>query len=47
MPEEHNRILAVHISDYLFCATNTSIDNLAKGRISKGVFKIGDIMYDA
>ncbi|MBN1501067.1 MAG: UDP-N-acetylglucosamine 2-epimerase (non-hydrolyzing) [Spirochaetes bacterium] len=47
MPEEQNRILTDHISNYLFCPTQTAIDNLLKEGITEGVFKTGDIMLDA
>jgi len=46
MPEEINRILTDHVSDILFCPTQTSVDNLAKEGISEGVHQIGDVMYD-
>ncbi|AYD39336.1 UDP-N-acetylglucosamine 2-epimerase (non-hydrolyzing) [Clostridium fermenticellae] len=46
MPEEQNRILTDHISDYLFAPTETSEINLKKEGISRNVFKIGDVMYD-
>lgn len=47
MPEEINRILADQISDILFCPTETAIKNLKKEGITKGVYNIGDVMYDA
>ncbi len=47
MPEEINRILTDHVSSYLFCPTQTSVDNLKKEGIEKGVYHVGDIMYDA
>jgi UDP-GlcNAc3NAcA epimerase len=47
MPEEQNRILTDHISDLLFCPTQTAVDNLKKEGITTGVIKTGDIMYDA
>jgi len=47
MPEETNRILTDHISDFLFCPTKISVENLKKEGITKGVYNVGDIMYDA
>lgn len=47
MPEEQNRIIADHLSTYLFCPTKKSIENLKKENITHGVFNTGDIMYDA
>ena len=46
MPEEQNRVLTDHISDLLFCPTQTAIDNLYKEGITEGVINTGDIMYD-
>lgn len=47
MPEEQNRILTDHISEYLFCPTEIAVDNLKKEGINKGVIRTGDIMLDA
>lgn len=47
MPEEINRVLTDHVSDLLFCPTDASIVNLQKEGITHGVFKVGDVMYDA
>jgi UDP-N-acetylglucosamine 2-epimerase len=47
MPEEHNRVLADHCSDLLFCPTQTSVDNLGREGITRGVHRVGDVMYDA
>lgn len=46
MPEEINRILTDHISDYLFCPTKTAVKNLKDEGIEKGVYNVGDLMYD-
>ena len=46
MPEEINRLLTDHISDFLFCPTKTAVENLKKEGIVKGVYNVGDIMYD-
>ncbi len=47
MPEEINRIMTDHVSDYLFCSTETGVTNLQNENISKNIFHVGDIMYDA
>ncbi len=47
MPEEQNRILTDHISNYLFCPTDTAVENLAHEGIRKGVHRTGDVMLDA
>jgi len=47
MPEEINRVLTDHISDILFCPTQTAVDNLGKEGITQGVHLVGDIMLDA
>ena len=47
MPEEINRILTDHVSDYLFCPTMDAVKNLNAENIIDGVHHVGDIMYDA
>jgi UDP-N-acetylglucosamine 2-epimerase len=47
MPEEHNRVVADHCSDLLFCPTQTAVSNLAREGVTKGVHLVGDTMYDA
>ncbi len=47
MPEEINRVLTDHISDILFCPTQTAGDNLSKEGITQGVHLVGDVMLDA
>jgi len=46
MPEEINRVMTDHISDLLFCPTETSVANLSNEGISAGVYLIGDVMFD-
>lgn len=46
MPEEINRVVADHVSDILFCPTEKAVENLAREGISKGVHRVGDVMYD-
>jgi len=47
MPEEINRVMSDHVSDYLFCPTQTAVANLASEGVTAGVYKVGDVMYDA
>lgn len=47
MPEELNRILTDHVSDFLFCPTRDAVKNLHAENIIDGVQHVGDIMYDA
>ncbi|MDB2388757.1 UDP-N-acetylglucosamine 2-epimerase (non-hydrolyzing) [Alphaproteobacteria bacterium] len=47
MPEEQNRIISDHLSDILFCPTNTAVKNLTDEGISKNVYFSGDVMLDA
>jgi UDP-GlcNAc3NAcA epimerase len=47
MPEEINRIMTDHVSEYLLCPTNTAIENLKEEKITQNVINIGDVMYDA
>jgi UDP-GlcNAc3NAcA epimerase len=46
MPEEQNRILTDHISDLLFVPTKSSVAQLEKEGITKGVHLVGDVMFD-
>lgn len=46
MPEEINRIVADHLSQLLFCPSQTAVGNLKKEGISEGVFEVGDVMAD-
>ncbi len=47
MPEEINRTLADHISDLLFCPSQTAVENLRVEGITRGVQLVGDVMADA
>lgn len=47
MPEEQNRIVTDHLSEWLFCPTETAVNNLKTEGVTKGVHLVGDIMYDA
>lgn len=47
MPEEINRVLTDHVSDLLFCPTGAAVTNLEREGITKGVFKVGDVMFDS
>ncbi|UOR14053.1 UDP-N-acetylglucosamine 2-epimerase (non-hydrolyzing) [Halobacillus amylolyticus] len=47
MPEEINRIITDHLSNYLFCPSNAAVENLKREGIDKGVYQVGDIMYES
>lgn len=47
MAEETNRIVADRLSDVRFCPTTAAVENLAREGIHEGVFRVGDVMYDA
>ena len=46
MPEELNRIVADHLSRWLFAPTPAAVANLAAEGISAGVVAVGDLMLD-
>ncbi len=47
MPEEINRVITDHISNLLFCPTQTAVYNLLKEGITEGTHLVGDVMVDA
>ena len=47
MPEEVNRVLTDHLSRWLFCPTQTSVEHLSSEGIRDGVELVGDVMFDA
>ncbi len=47
MPEEINRVLTDRISSILFCPSEVAVTNLKKEGIIKGIYNVGDVMYDA
>ena len=47
MPEEQNRVVADHLSSVLLCPTATSVANLAREGITRGVHLVGDVMAEA
>lgn len=47
MPEEQNRILTDHLSEFLFVPTKSAENNLKNEGILNNVFNVGDVMYDA
>jgi len=46
MPEELNRVVADHLSTWLFAPTPTAVDNLRAEGITQGVTLVGDLMQD-
>ncbi len=46
-PEEINRVLAGHISDFHFTPTKQSDENLKKENISLNIFQVGNTVIDA
>lgn len=46
MPEEVNRLVADHLSRWLFAPTPTAVDNLRAEGIERGVVLVGDLMQD-
>src|SRR5207237_4409942 len=46
MPEEINRVVTDHLSNLLFCPSQTAFDNLAAARITVGAHLVGDVIAD-
>lgn len=46
-PEEMNRLLAAHLSDFHFTPTSKSVENLAKENITRQVYSVGNTVIDA
>jgi UDP-GlcNAc3NAcA epimerase len=46
MPEEINRVMTDHLSEFLFCPTKTAIKNLNKEGLINKIYNVGDIMCD-
>ena len=46
MPEEINRVVTDHLSNRLFCPTETARKNAENEGILQGVEVVGDVMYD-
>jgi len=47
MPEEHNRIIIDHISEYLFAPSHRAKENLLRDGVSGKVFVVGNTVVDA
>ena len=47
MPEEINRVVADHLADLLFCPTEAAVANLEAEGLTRGVHRVGDVMYDS
>jgi UDP-GlcNAc3NAcA epimerase len=47
MPEEINRVVTDHVSDWLFCPSAAARDQLAREGLTRGVHVVGDVMFDA
>lgn len=46
MPEELNRVMADHLSTWLFAPTPAAVENLVAEGIREGVVQVGDLMQD-
>jgi len=47
MPEEHNRIMIDHISEYLFAPTESARENLIRDNVQGKIFVTGNTIVDA
>lgn len=47
MPEEINRIVTDVLAEALFCPTDQAVKNLAREGITRGIYQVGDVMYDS
>ena len=47
MPEEINRIVVDHISQFLFAPTPLAVENLSKEGVTRGVHMVGNSVVDA
>ncbi len=47
MPEEVNRVLTDHASDYHFVPSEQAMENLRDEGVEESVFNTGDVMYDS
>ncbi|MEX2577576.1 MAG: UDP-N-acetylglucosamine 2-epimerase (non-hydrolyzing) [Verrucomicrobiales bacterium] len=47
MPEEINRIVTDHVSEWFFCPTSLAVRNLRHEGITRNVNRVGDVMLDA
>lgn len=47
MPEEHNRVMMDHISEYLFAPTEQAKENLIKDNVKGKIFVFGNTIVDA
>jgi UDP-N-acetylglucosamine 2-epimerase len=47
MPEEINRVVTDRLSQFLFCPSEVAVGHLQKEGITKGVYCVGDVMFEA
>ena len=47
MPEEHNRVMIDHISDYLFAPTELAKQNLIRDNVRGKIYVVGNTIVDA